>query len=52
VGGKLPFRAENCGTYGLMYSVALKTIFVNHNDCTGHLTSDALWSLPFDWETE
>jgi hypothetical protein len=52
VGGKLPFRAENCGTYGLTYSVALKTLFVNHNDCTGHLSEDALWSLPFDWETD
>lgn len=52
VGGKLPYRAENCGTYGVTYSVALKTLFVNHNDCTGHLSEDALWSLPFDWETD
>lgn len=52
VGGKLPYRAENCGTYGIMYSVALKTLFVNHNDCTGRLSEGALWSLPFDWETD
>lgn len=52
VGGKLPFRGGNCGTYGLTYSPERREIFINHNDCTGVLTDDAVWSVPFDYETE
>jgi photosystem II stability/assembly factor-like uncharacterized protein len=52
VGGPLPFPAQNCGTYAFTYSVALKAIFINHNACTGHLSDDALWRLPYDYRTD
>jgi len=52
VGGKLPFKGENCGTYGMAYSSQLRAIFINHNDCTGKLTDDGVWSVPFDYETQ
>ena len=52
VGGKLPFKGANCGTYGMTYSAVLRTIFINHNDCSGKITSDAVWSVPFDYEAE
>lgn len=52
VGEALPFPGGNCKTYGFTYSADTKTFFINHNDCTGKLTSDAVWSSGFDYETE
>jgi photosystem II stability/assembly factor-like uncharacterized protein len=52
IGGPLPFPGVNCGTYGLTYSAKLKMFFAHHNDCSGVLSEDAVWRLPFDYETE
>lgn len=52
VGGKLPFKGQNCGTYGLTYSPEQRAIFINHNDCTGKIIEDSVWSVPFDHETD
>jgi len=52
VGGKLPFPAQNCGTYSITYSTGLKTLFISHNDCSGVFLKNALWSVPFDYESE
>lgn len=53
VGGKLPFKGGiNCAIYGMTYSAELRAIFVNHNDCSGFLKSDAVWTVPFDYEAE
>ena len=52
IGEALPFPGANCQTYGFTYSVGSKTFFINHNDCSGKLASDAIWSSGFDYETE
>lgn len=50
VGEPLPFPGGNCKTYGFTYSPSTKTLFINHNDCTGKLTADAVWSSGYDYE--
>ncbi len=52
IGEALPFPGANCKTYGFTYSVATKTFFINHNDCSGALAADAIWSSGFDYEKE
>ena len=52
VGGKLPFPGQNCGTYGMAYMPDRREIFINHNDCTGNISDNSIWSVPFDYETE
>jgi hypothetical protein len=52
VGEPLPFPGGNCKTYGFTYLASTKTLFINHNDCTGKLTTDAVWSSGFDYETQ
>jgi photosystem II stability/assembly factor-like uncharacterized protein len=52
IGGPLPFPGQNCGTYSIAYSATTNAFFLNHNDCSGHISSDALWRLPFDYKTE
>lgn len=44
IGKPMPFPGANCNTYGVTYCPAWKTFFINHNDCSGKLTSDAIWS--------
>jgi photosystem II stability/assembly factor-like uncharacterized protein len=52
LGEALPFPGGNCKTYGFTYSAALKAFFINHNDCSGKLTNDAVWSSGFDYEAQ
>ncbi|MEI9937154.1 MAG: hypothetical protein WDO69_08000 [Pseudomonadota bacterium] len=52
VGDTLPFTNENCQTYGFTYSAALKTLFINHNNCSGNLIADSIWSSGFDYSKE
>jgi photosystem II stability/assembly factor-like uncharacterized protein len=52
IGGPLPFPGANCGTYGITYSVALKSFFINHNDCTGMIIPNSVYSLAFDYTTQ
>jgi photosystem II stability/assembly factor-like uncharacterized protein len=52
VGGKLPFQGLNCAIYGMTYSAELRAIFVSHNDCSGKVKDNAVWSVPFDYETD
>lgn len=44
IGQAMPFPGANCNTYGVTYCAAWKTFFINHNDCSGRLTGDAIWS--------
>ncbi|RYZ09758.1 MAG: hypothetical protein EOO73_02435 [Myxococcales bacterium] len=50
VGEPLPFPGGNCKTYGFAYAASTKTLFINHNDCSGKLTTDAVWSSGLDYE--
>jgi hypothetical protein len=52
VGEALPFAGGNCKTYGFTYLAETKTFFINHNDCSGKLTADAVWSSGFDYEKQ
>lgn len=49
IGEPLPFPGSNCNIYGFAYSAALKTFFINHNDCKAVLLADALYSAGFDY---
>jgi photosystem II stability/assembly factor-like uncharacterized protein len=44
MGAPLPFPGANCGTYGVTYCPAWQSFFIQHNDCSGRLTNDAIWS--------
>jgi len=48
----LPFQGQNCGTYGIVYSLELQALFINHNDCSGKLSTDAVWTISFDYTKE
>ncbi|MFT3925855.1 MAG: hypothetical protein QM778_25150 [Myxococcales bacterium] len=49
LGQALPYAAEKCGINGLTYSVGAKAFFINHNDCSGNLPSDAVFSMAYDY---
>jgi photosystem II stability/assembly factor-like uncharacterized protein len=51
IGEPLPVKGENCGIYGFTYSAEKKMFFLNHNNCSGNLIDDAVYSAGFDWET-
>ena len=51
IGAQLPFPASNCNIYGFTYSAELKRFFLIHNDCSGNILSDAIYSAEFDYET-
>ncbi|HEV8245311.1 MAG TPA: hypothetical protein VGP93_06070 [Polyangiaceae bacterium] len=51
IGEALPFPGQNCNTYGFTYSAELKTFFINHNNCSGNLIADAVYSSGFDYTT-
>ena len=42
----------NCGTYGFAYSAAIKTFFINHNDCKGAILPTSVYSSGFDYTTQ
>jgi photosystem II stability/assembly factor-like uncharacterized protein len=52
IGNALPFPGANCGTYGVTYSAWLKTFFINHNDCTGNIISNSVYSSGFDYTVQ
>jgi photosystem II stability/assembly factor-like uncharacterized protein len=52
IGRKMPYSAENCKIYGFTYSVLLKRFFLIHNNCSGMLLPDAIYSCPFDYESQ
>jgi hypothetical protein len=52
IGDPLPFKGMNCGTYGFAYSAAIKTFFINHNDCKGAILATSVYSSGFDYTTK
>ena len=49
VGEKLPFPTQNCQTYGFTYSAPTRTFFINHNNCSGKLIADTIWTSGWDY---
>jgi photosystem II stability/assembly factor-like uncharacterized protein len=44
----LPYPGENCGIYGLTYSTASRKFYINHNDCSGTIGAESIFSSALD----
>jgi hypothetical protein len=49
IGPPLPYPGANCGIYGFGHSPESKALFVNHNDCSGKVLKDSLFTTDFDY---
>lgn len=52
IGEKLPYPGANCGIYGFTYSPEFKKFLLNHNNCSGKLLTDAIYTEEFDSATQ
>jgi photosystem II stability/assembly factor-like uncharacterized protein len=52
IGAPLPYPGANCGIYGFTYSPEFKKFLLNHNNCSGMLLTDPIYTEDFDTATQ
>ena len=51
-GEPMPAPGQNCGIYGMTYSIAGKALYINQNDCSGHVENGFVYRAEFDYEAD